>query len=54
MFLLVLAYPGCPGQNSESHTQNVCMCVYMIDGIMSEGHCYSSAVEESTLQLAIY
>jgi len=26
MFLLVLAYPGCPGQNPESRKMVVCVC----------------------------
>jgi len=27
MFLLLLAHPGCPGQNPESHKTVVCVCV---------------------------
>jgi len=27
MFLLVLAHPGCPGQNPESHKMVVWVCV---------------------------
>jgi len=27
MFLLVPAHPGCPGQNPESRTTLVCVCV---------------------------
>jgi len=29
MFLLVLAHPGCPGQNPKSHKTVVCVCVVM-------------------------
>jgi len=33
MFLLVLAHPGCPGQNPESHKMVVgvwvCMCYFL-------------------------
>jgi len=29
MYLLVLAYPGCPGQSPESHKMVMCVCVVM-------------------------
>jgi len=31
MFLLILAHPGCPGQNPKSRKMVVCMCVCVIE-----------------------
>jgi len=40
MFLLVPAYPGCLGQNPESHKVVVCLCVCVsVSGLRSDEFC---------------